>query len=574
MPALSKTTLVIAALVALVLTACGGGGTPSTSGGGSTTPTPPTVLTPTPSVTLTSSSSSIFQGDSVTLTWSSTSTTSCAASGGWSGSLAAVGSQSVPINSIGTTAFNITCVSGALTANASSNVATTEKPYFVEVPNALIVQMPAGTTSAFNSFAVDINHDGHDDLVIHFWGGLSGQDVGNTPSPNALRIYIYQSNGTFKDQTDDFLHGGFDLGGASYPVKIGDINNDGKPDLIFGITRDDGRLLANVLDNSQMAALVSVGNEYVLKIFGKAGGYHSVGIGYDVENRPYVIGNYYGNDSYYFDSAGNPIPTGLILPSPGFSTFEFYNPKGELLSSSYLLQSSNSGSNYMSVDGFIKNPDQSWSQISSYPLLPRVGSVQGICYTGDVCGTNPVFFINGKYLTFSGIGKSCKIKLNPTSDEIIIFTVAGHVIPNFIDGATVTQNGLPEQYTAMKAVTITNNAIVEVPLNINNEQMVNTNYNYFDCKDMNGDGYSDIVVYPYNSDGIPLVYLNNRDKTFSFIGKANFPQISDSWGNAVSSILHDFDGDGIADLVIFRIDGSASLGPINYHFYKGSKTLR
>ena len=221
-----------ALIVAVILTACGGGG----GGGGGNTPTPPTVLTPTPLVTLTSSSSSILQGDSVTLSWSSTNATSCTASGGWSGSLAAVGSQSVQIGSIGTTAFNITCVSGSLTANASSNVATTEKPYFVEVPNALIVQMPVGTTAAFNAFAIDINHDGHDDLVIHFWGSLWGQDVGNTPSPNALRIYIYQADGTFKDQTDNFLHNGFDLGGASYPVKIGDINSDGRPDLIFGIT--------------------------------------------------------------------------------------------------------------------------------------------------------------------------------------------------------------------------------------------------------------------------------------------------------------------------------------------------
>lgn len=189
-PTTVKPTFVADVVGSYVLSVIVNDGTTASSAAAVTvTVTSPTVLTPTPSVTLTSSSSSIFQGDSVTLTWSSTSTTSCTASGGWSGSLAAVGTQSVQISSIGTTAFNITCISGALTANASSNVATTEKPYFVEVPNALIVQMPAGTTLAFNAFAIDINHDGHDDLVIHFWGGFGGQAVGNTPSPNALRIY-------------------------------------------------------------------------------------------------------------------------------------------------------------------------------------------------------------------------------------------------------------------------------------------------------------------------------------------------------------------------------------------------
>jgi hypothetical protein len=62
--------------------------------------------TPPPAVTLTASPASVASGQSTTLQWSATNATSCTASGAWSGSKAASGSQS----------------SGALTANATFEI--------------------------------------------------------------------------------------------------------------------------------------------------------------------------------------------------------------------------------------------------------------------------------------------------------------------------------------------------------------------------------------------------------------------------------------------------------------------
>ena len=83
--------------VLLVISACGGGG------GGST----PTV--PAPTVSFSANPTSVVVGSDSTLTWSSTNTTSCSASGAWSGTRGTSGSETVTISSVGNTSFTITC---------------------------------------------------------------------------------------------------------------------------------------------------------------------------------------------------------------------------------------------------------------------------------------------------------------------------------------------------------------------------------------------------------------------------------------------------------------------------------
>ena len=95
-------------LAAAMLTACGGGG-----GGSSRTAQPDATppASPSPSLTFAASSSSVNTGDSVTLSWQSTNTTSCEASGSWSGSRSTSGQQTIgPLQQSQT--FSLSC-SGA-----------------------------------------------------------------------------------------------------------------------------------------------------------------------------------------------------------------------------------------------------------------------------------------------------------------------------------------------------------------------------------------------------------------------------------------------------------------------------
>ena len=100
----------------IFVSSCGGGGG---GGGSSNSPIGGGTSNPTISVTISSSAQSAEVNSSVTITWSSTSATSCSASGAWSGAKSTSGSESVIIGLGGSNNFSLTC--SASGANSGSN---------------------------------------------------------------------------------------------------------------------------------------------------------------------------------------------------------------------------------------------------------------------------------------------------------------------------------------------------------------------------------------------------------------------------------------------------------------------
>lgn len=472
----------------------------------------------------------------------------------------------------------VACGGGGGGGSASPSNTPSVTAAFAEISNAMTISTPYNYTFSIIAVPVDINGDGKDDLVVHhFTSQYGGTIAGNAICPNELKVYTYQGNGSFKDETSTYIQGSTDLGGCSRKVRVADINNDGKMDVLFALNQEDGRIDTNAQNyNGQLAALISSGSQYVVQKFGTPNWYHTVGVLYDSTNRPLVTGNGFTTDlnqSFYVDSSNNPQPSGVQLPLVSSIAFEFFNTAGTKAESKFLLQSNNNSIVYSDVEGFVKTPDNTWTKLQNFSLAPMVGDVQGICWNGNNCGTNPVFQIDNKYVTFAGMPESCQLKLSPTSEQVVIFKFSGSVIQNYVNHATITQNNLP-LYTRLKAVTIHGNQIVDVPLNIDNEQTDNINSNFFDCKDINGDGYQDIIVYPYDSVGLPYVYLNTKNNGFKYIGTSQFPTINNvsQWGRSASSILHDFDKDGVADLIVFPANGTSAT-TTQYHFYKGNRIL-
>jgi hypothetical protein len=82
---------------------------------------PPSDCSAVPCATLSASPTTIVSGETSTLTWSSTNSTSCTASGGWTGTEATSGSLSVSPTT--TTTYTLTCVgTGATSSPASATV--------------------------------------------------------------------------------------------------------------------------------------------------------------------------------------------------------------------------------------------------------------------------------------------------------------------------------------------------------------------------------------------------------------------------------------------------------------------
>lgn len=86
-----------------------------------------------PVITFSASKSSIYQGQSTTLTWSTTNATSCTASGNWSGSKATNGSEIVSPTVPPSATYTLTCTGPGGTASTPVYITITELPGWKEV---------------------------------------------------------------------------------------------------------------------------------------------------------------------------------------------------------------------------------------------------------------------------------------------------------------------------------------------------------------------------------------------------------------------------------------------------------
>ena len=104
-------------LVLLFLVSCGGGGGNNPS-------------TPSPEVTISSNKSSLLVAGSVNIQWSSSNSTSCTASGNWSGSYATSGSEAVDISAFGTNVYTMTCLGLGGSDSSSISVSLNTDPLY------------------------------------------------------------------------------------------------------------------------------------------------------------------------------------------------------------------------------------------------------------------------------------------------------------------------------------------------------------------------------------------------------------------------------------------------------------
>ena len=133
-------------------------------------PPPPLVGTggtPAPTVSIAANPTSVSSGGSSTLTWSSTDATSCTASGGWSGSKATSGTQSLS-NLTSTATYTLTCTGAGGTSSPASATVTVTAPGDTQAPST-----PTNlTASAVSSSQINLSWSASTDNV-----GVTGYRV-------------------------------------------------------------------------------------------------------------------------------------------------------------------------------------------------------------------------------------------------------------------------------------------------------------------------------------------------------------------------------------------------------------
>jgi uncharacterized protein (TIGR03118 family) len=106
--------------IAALLAACGGDG-----GMGYTAPSAPMAAPPAASVTVSVTPTSVMVGQNATITWSSSSGTTCMASGAWSGTKSASGTATVTPTATGTLNYMLSCSGGAYSASTTQTATLT-----------------------------------------------------------------------------------------------------------------------------------------------------------------------------------------------------------------------------------------------------------------------------------------------------------------------------------------------------------------------------------------------------------------------------------------------------------------
>lgn len=472
----------------------------------------------------------------------------------------------------------LTYTTSAISNNCSVSVTVKDKPYFVEVKNAFDVPNPFTQTSATVVTTLDINNDNLEDLVVHFWSGeFAGKKV-FTPCPNQLKVFVLQPDKSFKDMTSTYIQGSNDLGGCSRKVKKADVNKDGKLDLLYAVNQEEGREIVitefhrSSNADAQLAALVSVGNTYVIRKFNTPRWYHSVGAGVDKNNNYYITGEGYTGGANRredsIDKNGNVSEIDIDIPRVSPGTFELYNSAGNNSESTLLIQnlSIHDPSIAADIEGYVKK-NGSWVTLQNYsPIGKPLGKFKDSEFYA--------FKMDNKFITGVSYAESCMTQLNPNGSPTSIFKMHYNVMnESFVDGMSIGNN-ISTPSSRYMAFRIENEKVVEVPLNIKNEVRDNVNINFFDCKDVTGDGYNDIVSYSYSNDGLPHVYANNKDNSFTYLGQKMFPDTyTQEFGNVYSTVLHDFDKDGFMDIVFWPANGVKTTGNLKFKFYRGQRKL-
>ena len=393
----------------------------------------------------------------------------------------------------------------------------------------------------------------------------------------------------FSDITPSVMSGANSLAGYAMAARVVDFNADGRPDLLVALSQEDGRFSGNgSLTGAPQALWLSAGDgKYRWETYGDAAAWATVNTGRESSGRWFAMGGgsfTLPNDTFVF-SGGLITRNSSLAPNVNATAFEFLAPTTTGTSDALITVPT---AQLMGLEAYVRTGTGSgsaaWSVAGTLsPLFPKAGSVQvstasGALATADVL-QSPRGYILGQG---SGVAirHSCQIRSQPSSAPLALFAVPHWRLANFTAGQTVSMNDLTVG-TLWVAATTTSGALTRVDLTVRDEEVDGVQVGEVECRDINADGYDDMVVYPLRQgtmNAAPVIYLNARDGTFfkSTFSQA-IPMRPDRSVPAQTSVVADFDGDGVVDVVILPAtpptDRSASAFQGTMKLFKGMRVL-
>ena len=470
-------------------------------------------------------------------------------------------------------AYNITINSGGSQGFTSYGAAYVYYGSTTGLNGTAAVVLRSNTQqSAFYGFSVasagDVNHDGYADVAVGAFGTSTYKGA----------VYVYYGSSTGLNATAAItLNGlaandqfGFDVASA------GDVNGDGYSDMLVG---------ANGVSNQTGAAYLYQGSPNVLSTIAQStqtgggdGFAYSVASAGDVNGDGYsdvVIGSPVANEIYiYYGSASGLSFTPLVIPSPaggrfGFSVASAGDVNGDgysdVVVGAYLVGGSGQGAAYVyhgSSGGLSTTPAVTLNGNTSYDYLGW-----SVASAGDVNGDGYSDVIVGGYAYNGAIGR-CRIYHGSasglaSSPTVILdgvsaggFTFFGYTVATAGDvngdGYSDVIVGAPRIFGNKGAAYLyygSQTGISTTPAVTLNGAAPE---NYFGTSvasagDVNGDGFSDVVVSAPNI--ATSVYHGSATGLSTTATVSLLPPGGNDFGNSVAS-AGDINGDGYSDLIV------------------------
>jgi hypothetical protein len=428
---------------------------------------------------------------------------------------------------------------------------------------------------------VDLNNDGNKDIALQFFCGRNSVDQTGKPydgpSPNKFVVFLQQKNGTFVDGTRTLFGVDYvDLGGLVTRSVVSDFNKDGYPDIVFSLSKEDGRL-----PNNDGATNINAQNMFITS--NGRGGYNFIKQGQLAWNYGLITAD---NELGGTDVISSPIGYNYVQEVwryiSSWSLTGFYNWVNGSGTTFFKRKSSTQGSQ-IAVTG-LPYPDSGlalyYKENGAWVKKDSLPNKTSMVFFGSWTGTvdyTPMTTIDGKdYIPFSQLEGMCEIKLKKDDpDSILLDLVQGSEIKGGYHGQTIYENGDYLQGKSwLLAYNVTNGKLTRnTTFKINNETQ-NLAASDLKCKDVDGDGYDDIIMTAYF--GPPLIYINDKTGTFNRIDSANIPNIG-YYTHGESYIYEDINGDGVPDIVRFPVNNTqasnAEQGPLKFKIYTGNRPI-